>query len=210
MTNLNEIIEACKRGEEIARKLLYEQFSQEMRAICFRYIGSYNDTEDVLQESFIKVFTKLDQYNGKGSFEGWLKMICINASLNFLKKKSRSRLSHGDEELAKWENENLVVPLSDKLLDAEEVIGRLNLSKDEIIELLQELPAGYKTVFNLYVFEKHSHKEIAELLMISVNTSKSQLKKARKYLKQILYKKGLEQLRMEDHEQYRSILKVVV
>ena len=210
MTDLVEIIEACKRGEELARKLLYEQFSTRMRGLCFRYLGSSSDSEDVVHESFLIVFTKISQYSGKGSFEGWMKRIFINSSLRFLRNKKDSALSHGDEMLVKWEQENMVNPLSPNGSEKQEdLIRRTNFTKDELMAVLQSLPEGYRLVFNLFVFEKHSHKEISKMLGISQNTSKSQLARARKYVQQKLYDMSLERAGKEENEQYRQLLRVV-
>ncbi|SEH05354.1 RNA polymerase sigma factor [Candidatus Venteria ishoeyi] len=211
MTDLSEIIDACKRDEELARKILYEQTSTRMRAICFRYLGNKSDTEDVLHESFIIVFTKIKQFEGKGSFEGWMKRIFINNSLRFLKDKRKAELSHGDEMLSKWEYENADSPLSSKGKEKQEdLIRRMEFTKEELMEVLQTLPEGYRLVFNLFIFEKHGHKEIAKLLSISENTSKSQLNRARKYIQQKLYKISIERAGKEENDQYKQHLRVVV
>lgn len=211
MTDLSEIVEACKRGEELARKMLYEQYSTLMRAVCFRYLGNDADTEDVLHESFLKVFTKIDQFKGIGSFDGWMKRIFINTSLRFLKNKLDSALSHGDDKLMQWEHENVVHHISIEGKEKQEdLIRRMNFSKEELMCVLQTLPEGYRVVFNLFVFEKHTHKEIAELLSVSENTSKSQLNRARKFVQQKLYEMSLVKAGKEENEQYKSLLRVVV
>ena len=211
MIDLSEIIGACKRGERLAQKMLYEQFSTKMRALCFRYLGKNADVEDILHEGFIIVFTKIGQFAGKGSFEGWMKRIFINSSLRFLKIKQNSIISHGDDKIVQSEHENVENPI---LIEGTEkqrdLIRRMNFSKEELIEVLQLLPEGYRIVFNLFVFEKHSHKEIAELLSISENTSKSQLNRARKYLQQKLYEISLKKANKEDNDQYRNLLRIVI
>jgi len=211
MTDLSEIVEACKRGEELARKMLYEHYSTRMRAVCFRYLGNEADTEDVLHECFLKVFTKIGQFTGTGSFDGWMKRIFINASLRFLKNKQDFALSHGDDNLMKWEHENVVNPISPGGKEKQEdLIRRMNFSKEELMCVLQTLPEGYRLVFNLFIFEKHGHKEIAELLSISESTSKSQLNRARKFVQQKLYEMSLVKAGKEENEQYKRLLRVVV
>ncbi len=211
MTKLNEIIQACQRGEELAQKLLYEQFSTKMRAICFRYLGNIEDAEDILHEGFIMVFTKINQFADRGSFEGWIKRIFINISLRHIKNTRKSSLVYGDEKILQWENENFSSPISNQ--DSEkpkDIINRMDFSRDELMNALQTLPEGYRIVFNLYVFEKNSHKEIAKLLSISENTSKSQLSRARKFLQQKLYEMSLERDKNEKNRQYKDFLKVVI
>ena len=124
-------------------------------------------------ESFYRIFNKIDQYNGKGSFEGWMKRIVINECLMYLRKNNNMKM-HVELEKAHGVSESANI-LS-------------NISFNEIVELLQQLPAGYRTIFNLYVIEGYKHREIAEELGISINTSKSQLILAKKRLK-ALYKK---------------------
>jgi RNA polymerase sigma-70 factor (ECF subfamily) len=210
MTDLCEIVEACKRGEELARKLLYEHYSTRMRGLCFRYLGNEVDTEDVMHECFLVVFTKIKQFKGTGTFDGWIKRIFINASLKFLKEKRSTELSHGDEMIKRWEQENIDSPISTKGREKQEdLIRRMQFTKEELIDVLQNLPEGYRLVFNLFVFEKHSHKEIANLLSIAESTSKSQLNRARKYIQQKLYEMSLERAGKEENEQYKRHLKVV-
>ena len=133
------------------------------------------DAEDVMIESFYKIFSKISQYKGQGSFEGWMKRIVINESLMHIRKKN---------------NLNLHIEL-EKAYDAkEDAVAVDQLQYEEVLSLLEELPHGYRTIFNLYVIEGYKHREIAELLKISINTSKSQLILAKKRLREI-YKKKL-------------------
>lgn len=148
---------------------MYDAFSPAMFGICRRYIKNEQDAEDVMINGFFKVFTKIHQFDGKGSFPAWMKRIMINESLMFLRKYNMNL----SVEIA----ENHAIIKS----DAESV-----LVEKEILKLLDYLPVGYRTVFNLFAIEGFSHKEIAEKLKISVNTSKSQLGKARKKLKQLM------------------------
>lgn len=132
------------------------------------------EAEDVLVESFYQIFTKLNTYKGEGSFEGWMKRIVINKALMELRKNNVLNLS--------VELNSIKEPSQ-----SEEVID--NLLYDELLTMLNELPPGYKTVFNLYVLEGYKHREIAELLGISINTSKSQLILAKKKMREIYKKK---------------------
>ena len=138
-----------------------------MYSICLRYMNSHNDAQDALQEGFIKVFNKISSYSFKGSFEGWMKKIFIHTSIELIrKKKYHQNIDNiNDSEFSKTAN-----------ID----IGDLDAKK--LIDVIQELPQGYRTVFNMYVIDGYSHKEIGGILNISESTSKTQLFKARKQL----------------------------
>lgn len=142
-----------------------------MFGVCKRYVKSSEDAEDVLLESFFKVLTKIEQYSGNGSFEGWIRRIVVNEALMFLRK--RNELSNAIEL------EKIDIPEKGNSIVEE-------LQAKDIINLLQQLPNGYRTVFNLYVLEGFKHREIAEKLGISINTSKSQLILAKKRLRHLL------------------------
>jgi len=169
-----ELIEACKREDRRAQKALYERFSPVMLGVCRRYVKSAHDAEDVLVEAFFKVLTNLKQYKGKGSFEGWIRRIVVNEALMFLRKRHNFRLtveiSEVDRPAAASAHQKLIA--------------------SDIMQLLDELPTGYRTVFNLYVLEGYKHREIAEMLGISINTSKSQLILAKKKMQRLLEDSG--------------------
>ena len=168
----NELIQACKKGNRKAQKQVYERFAAKMFGVCRRYIRNEADVEDTLLNGFFKVFSKIDKFEGKGSFEGWIRRIMVNESLMFLRKKNRSM--------------HLYVEVEEQYdLQTEDTADR-KLAEGDILCLLDDLPTGYRTVFNLYAIEGYSHKEIAEQLGVSVNTSKSQLLKARKMLQKLL------------------------
>jgi len=158
-----------KKGDRQSQKAIYDLYVPIMFGICRRYVKNEQDAEDVMLGGFLKIFTKIDQYRGTGNFEGWMKRIMVNESLMFLRKH----------------NMNLSVEISDHQIpispDAES-----NLQTKELLALLNKLPTGYRTVFNLYAIEGYKHQEIADMLGISINTSKSQLIKARKKLKEFL------------------------
>lgn len=170
-----QIIKACKRGSPKAQEWIYERYAPKMFGVCRRYVKSMEDAEDVLVEGFYKVLTKIEQYGGNGSFEGWIRRIMVNESLMFLRKnnplKNAVELEHIDIE----ENTTSIVE---------------ELKAQDILKLLNELPTGYRTVFNLYVVEGYKHREIAEQLGISINTSKSQLILAKRRLKELLEKQN--------------------
>lgn len=168
----SKIIEGCKAGKRIAQRQLFDKFSIQMLGVCLRYARNKSEAEDIMQEGFIKVFLNIKKFRGEGSFEGWIKRIMINTSIHHLKKNLKHDF-HLD-----------ISELDDKIILEEVEETTSVLTAKELMKLIQALPDGYKIVFNLYVFEKYSHKEIAELLKISENTSKSQLSRARSFLKQ--------------------------
>ena len=162
---------------------LYDRYAPALLGLCKRYCGNLEDAEDVLHDGFIKVLQNLGKFTPRenGSFEGWLKKIMVNTALNFLRNKNKERnlFNPGsvDKEDPAEEREE------DNLFFAE-ITGKV--SREELMEMICKLPHGYRTVFNLYVFESYSHKEIAEALGCSENTSKSQLSKARAMLRKQL------------------------
>lgn len=170
---LEHIITSCKSGDRKAQRELYDHYAPLFFSIALRYMKQYEEAEDVLVMAFYKIFDKIDSYQHQGSFEGWMKRIVVNEALMQLRKKN---------------NLNLAVEISD--IDIPEEANVIDeLQYEELLNLLDELPTGYRTVFNLYVIEGYKHREIAEELGISINTSKSQLILAKKRLKAILKKK---------------------
>jgi RNA polymerase sigma-70 factor (ECF subfamily) len=173
-----EIFEGCKSGDRNAFSLLYEKFAPIMLATCMRYCKNRVEAEDVLHEGFIKVFSNIAKFRGDGSFEGWVKRIMINTSLSHY----HANLKHYFQS----DIDNIGDVSAD---DDDECIYQNAPSRSQLLGLIQELPDGYRFVFNMYVFENLSHKEIANKLGVSVNTSKSQLAKARRQLKKKLEQK---------------------
>jgi RNA polymerase sigma-70 factor (ECF subfamily) len=156
---------------------LFDNYAPMLRGVCRRYVSSDFDADDLLQEGFIKILKNISNYQETGSFKAWMKRIMINTALNFCKQQNSKRIaewndSYGNEIIEEDDNEN-----SDNL---ESRILEANLKAEQILAIMEELPIGYKMVLNLYVIDGFSHKEIAEQLNISVNTSKSQLSRARK------------------------------
>ncbi len=173
MINTHEdIIEGCRKKKRKAQKELYSMFYRPMLGLCLRYSSSVEEAEDAVMEGFMNVFTKINSFNYTGSFEAWLRRVFVNTAIDhFRKSRQRNKVSfiHDITEINGAE-----INLPD------------NLTVETILGTIQKLPAGYRIVFNLYAIEGYSHKEIAEKLDISVNTSKTQLLKARKYLKRVL------------------------
>lgn len=165
-----ELIEACRKQDRKAQKLLFDRYSPKMFGVCKRYVKQREDAEDVLVDGLFKVLTNIHQYSGAGNFEGWIRRIIVNEALMFLRKANHFRFT---AELNDYDK-------------ATHVSAEDDLMAEDILQLLNQLPTGYRTVFNLYVLEGYKHREIAELLDISINTSKSQLILAKKRLREIL------------------------
>ena len=168
---LAKVVEACKKGSRKAKARLYKAYAPLLLGICLRYAGSKSEAEDILHEGFIKIYTKIEQ-TGKGSFEAWMKQVIKNEALQLIRKQVSKRNKH---EKFEYESQYDAMEESDDL--------PLNgISAKKILEMIQSLPQGYRLVFNLFVFEEKGHKEIADILSISENTSKSQFHRARKQL----------------------------
>lgn len=169
---LENLIKQCQEKNRKAQEEIYLQFSPILFSICLRYADNYEDAQDVFQEGFVLIFNKIDQFRFEGSFEGWMKRIMVNLSLEKIKKNNR--VSFEDYE--------------NQYIQEDEEEHQQDYDYQEILENVQNLPPQYKQVFNLYVFEEYSHQEIAELLCISIGTSKSNLSRARNILKRNLLK----------------------
>ena len=163
-----EWIEGARRGESRSQKAVYDMLSAKMYAVCLRYMGDKESAEDTLQDGFVALFSKLDTYSGEGSFEGWARKIFVNTALMSLRKKDA--LKNSEDIDAAW-------GMTSDTPSAVQQIGYKDLLK-----LVASLPPGFRTVFNMYVIEGYSHKEIAEALGISETTSRSQLQRARMLL----------------------------
>lgn len=167
---LEKVVEACKKGSRKARAKLYKTYAPVLLGICLRYAKDKSEAEDILHESFIKIYTKIHQ-TGKGSFEAWMKMIVKNEALQFLRKQISLNKRHD-----RYEKDTVGED------EQEENISMKDISTNKILEMIQDLSSGYRLIFNLYVFEDKSHKEIAEIMEISEGTSKSQFFRAKKLL----------------------------
>jgi RNA polymerase sigma-70 factor (ECF subfamily) len=174
--SLKQLIEKCSKNDTQAQSELYQLFSSKLFSVCLKYSRNYAEAEDNLQDAFLTIFSKIAQYREKGSFEGWLKRITINTALQRYRRQ-------GVFEIV---NEELIE-------DVELDIDDDDISIDFLLKIIQELPDRYRLVFNMYVLDGYSHKEIAEMLSISTGTSKSNLARARKILIEKIedYKAGL-------------------
>lgn len=161
-------IELLRENNSKSQELLYKYFAPKMYGICLRFAGNQMEADDIMQEGFIKVFTQLKNFRNEGSFEGWIRRTFINTAINYYRKNLRSSKFQNVDEL------EVAITNEENIFDT--------LSKEELINLIQELPNGYRTVFNLNIIEGYTHKEIGEMLNISDNTSKSQLTRARSIL----------------------------
>ena len=162
-----QLIKNCVKEDAKAQSQLYKQYASKLFSLCLKYSKNYAEAEDNLHDTFITIFSKIDQYNNKGSFEGWLKRIAINTSLQ------RYRENVGVYDIV---NEAQIEDVSVSIDDE-------NVSLDFLLKIIQELPDRYRLVFNLYVLDGYSHVEISELIKISTGTSKSNLARARLILK---------------------------
>lgn len=167
----SDLINGCLEGNRRTQEELYRRFSPRMYAVCLRYAGNAEEAEDILQEGFIKVFKKLDSFRREGSFEGWVRRIFVNTAIEHFRRK-RYLMPVTEKEENTLEGKYLSV------LD--------DLAARDIMALVQELSPGYRTVFNMYVVEGYTHKEIADMLGISEGTSKSQLSRAKVILQDMV------------------------
>ena len=164
-----DLIEKSLKGDRIAQRNLFDMYSSKMLAVCQRYARTNAEAEDLFQDGFIRVFSNLSKFSYQGSFEGWIRRIMVNTALKSISKSSFKNEQIGIEDYQA--NDRKAEP---------QVIAKL--SADELLALIDQLPEGYKIVFNLYAIEGYSHKEIAKSLGIEVSTSRSQLVKARRML----------------------------
>ena len=177
---LFEIIEGCVRGDRKSQQIIYEKFYGKMLGACMRYSKDREEAKDILQDGFMKVFTNIKQYGSSGSFEGWIRKIIVNTAIDFI-RKSKNMIQFADSDYVEENREEISEEESNK--------EYLNISAAEIMEAVQQLPTSYRTVFNMFVVDGFSHKEIAEQLGISVGTTKSNLSKAKMNLKKALANK---------------------
>ncbi len=174
--NEQELISACVEGNGKAQQFLYDKYARVMFGICLRYSNTYEEAKDILQDGFVKVFTKLGQFGFQGSFEGWMKRIFVNTALEYYRSQ-KNHMYHDDVESA------FEVQHQDYTID--------KISRQEILTIIQAMAPGYRNVLNLYIIEGYSHAEIAEMLQISEGTSKSQLSRARAILQQAILSQEL-------------------
>lgn len=169
--NEQQIIAGCKEQKHEAQRMLYEKHVRTMYGICLRYCSDEDAAKDLLQDGFIKVFANINSFQEKGSFEGWMKRVFINLALENIRRQKN--IIHNSENIQE-------IP---DIVDGDTEDGDMyKISEPVLLKMIQELPKGYSTVFNLYAIEDLSHKEIAEMLGITESTSRSQYVRARQIL----------------------------
>jgi RNA polymerase sigma factor (sigma-70 family) len=168
------LVIACLKGDPRAQKALFEKFAPKMFAVCLRYMGDSDDAQDTLQDGFVKVFSKLSDFKNEGVLEGWIRRIIVNTCLDAIRKNQKTKfdVSLTDVEYQLEYNDN----------------GLQSLELEELMNLVQSMPNGYRVVFNMFAIEGYSHKEIGEKLGINENTSKSQYLRARSFLRERIEK----------------------
>ena len=172
------LVEKCIEGDNRAQKKLFDLFAPKLFGVCLRYMKDHNLAQDTLQDGFVKIFTKLSDYNGKGSFEGWMRRIVVNTCLDQLRKDQKLKMNTSIDDVSFLVKDNHWI---------EE-----ELTAKDLLKLVESLPDGYRVVFNMFAIEGYSHKEIAEQLNISENTSKSQFSRAKSHLRRKLIELGIE------------------
>ena len=185
----DKLLNACRANNGSAQKVLYKRFSPTMFGICLRYAPDYHTAEDILQDGFVKVFRNIQKFRGDGSLEGWIKRIFVNTAIEQYRKAAK---------LHRFTSLDLV------LENSFEDQSLLNMEHNELLTLIQRLPDGYRLVFNLYTIEGYTHEEIAKELNVKIGTSKSQLARAKKYLRKLIQAQKISEDRSLQHA--RSLL----
>lgn len=173
MYSEEDLINRCLNNEARAQEDFYKRFAPKMYGVCMRFAKNQMEADDILQEGFIKVFTNLRSFRGEGSLEGWVRKTIVNTAINLYKKNLKHQKDTDIEQAEVVQN------FEQSSLD--------KISVQELMDIIRDLPTGYRVVFNLNVIEGYSHKEISQLLEISENTSKSQLSRARQALQKKLF-----------------------
>jgi len=169
ITDEQRLIAGCIDGKPWAQKQVYELHASAMLSVCVRYVNNRETARDLLQEGFIKVFTKTHTYSGTGSFAGWIRRIFVTTALEYLRQNDALKQSESIDDY-------------NHSIEDVDVSVLENISANDLMQCISELPDGYRTVFNLYAIEGYSHAEIGNILNINENTSRSQFMRARKLL----------------------------
>jgi len=177
MMSDQQIIDGCANHERKAQQILYDKYSHFLLGVCMRYATDKTEAEDILQDSFLKIFTNIKDFSGTGSFIGWLRKVAVNTAITHYHKNLKYRYHVDIEEY---------VSVEAGVASFEEDY----FTSDELYKVLNELPTGYRMVFNLYAVEGYKHKEIAEMLGVDTNTSKSQYSRAKAVIREKLEKLG--------------------
>jgi len=173
MTSDQQILEGCLKHDKLSQKMLFEKYSGMLMGICVRYATDIPEAEDILQESLLKIYINIKDYSGEGSFIGWMRRIVINTAITYYHKNLKHKHYIEIEELYSSEA-------------GDNSISDSRYTADELQKVLDSLPPGYKVIFSLYAIEGYKHREIAEMLDIEINTSKSQYSRARSFLRKKL------------------------
>jgi RNA polymerase sigma factor (sigma-70 family) len=182
--HLQALIDGCLKGDRRSQQAIHKMFYGKMKAVCMRYTRDSDQAMDVLQEGFLKVFNNLDKYTGVGAFEGWMRRIMVNLSIDRFRRLKHDLVLLGEQN----DIENWSGGTDDESDDSDENEEIYDITPEQIIDAMQQLTPAYRTVFNLYVYEDYTHQDIAEALGISVGTSKSNYAKAKKNMKKLLTK----------------------
>ena len=182
-----ELIKGCKQYNRQIQEEVYNRYSSVLRAVCSRYAKDFSETEDILQEGFVKIFThiKTFSYQGEGSFVFWMKKVVVNAAITFYNKHSKKRkeLSIEDSPVDVDKNDNLSATQNEY---EDGMYNSSKLTQEQIIKVLQSVPEDFRVVFNLYVMEGYSHKEIADMLEVKTETSRTRLLRAKNIIRREL------------------------
>jgi RNA polymerase sigma-70 factor (ECF subfamily) len=178
MMDEQHIIDGCLKNDRKAQKALYEKYASRFLGMCMRYAKDRQEAEDILQDGFLKIFGRISQFSGLGSFEGWMKRIIVNTAITNYRQNLKHYYQQDIDDLRELDTEG-------ESMDSE-------YTMEELLKVVQGLPAGYRVVFNMFAIEGFQHKEIAEMIGVDVTTSKSQYSRARK-----LIQKKLLELRKE-------------
>ena len=182
--HLQALIDGCLKGDRRSQQAIHKMFYGKMKSVCMRYTRDSDQAMDVLQEGFLKVFNNLEKYTGVGTFEGWIRRIMVNLSIDRYRRLKHDLVLLGEQN----DIENWSGGTDDESDDSDENEEIYDITPEQIIDAMQQLTPAYRTVFNLYVYEDYTHQDIAEALGISVGTSKSNYAKAKKNMRKLLTK----------------------
>lgn len=203
MLSEEQIIKGCRKFNKIAQQELYKRYAPVMHALCIRYAVNRDEAKDIVQKGFLKIFSRIKQYSGKGSFEGWMKRIIINTAITHFNKNKKHYYHHSIDNYTETHTALSEIEEKEKEVDKHEIdkhnvnfalIEKADFSESEILDALDKLPFEFKAVFSLYCIEKYKHNEIATILKIDKNTSRSRLSRARAILQKELYKMSIKKL----------------
>ena len=176
-----KLIDDCIKGKNAAIKTIYSNYANIMFGICFRYSGNRLDAEDIMQEGFVKIFRHIKSFQGNGSFEGWMKKIMINSALAFLKSKKKYCFIEDSEKLPEY---------GEDIFEKQEM--QYDITSEQLITYIAQLPISYRTILNMYAIENYSHREIAQTIGISENVSRTKFCRAKKLLLDMIEKHKIE------------------